>query len=249
MPKKVTTESFIQKANIIHNNKYDYSLVEYINSSTKVKIICKEHGIFEQTPDSHSRKRGCPKCAAKRRAKTQSTGLHLFIEKAKSVHGDKYNYSLVEYTNNSSKIKIVCKKHGEFKQSPYKHLKGQGCPNCKNKTTSNRMIKNNPGWTYTNWKKSAENSKHFDSFKVYIIKCFSDEEEFYKIGKTYNTVEKRFEGNKLPYNYKIVKEVKGGAEEVSKLERKLQKQNKEFKYIPKIKFEGSFECFKQVRYE
>jgi len=54
--------NFVEKANKIHNNKYDYSLVEYINSKSKIKIICPIHGVFEQTPAKHLMGRGCQKC-------------------------------------------------------------------------------------------------------------------------------------------------------------------------------------------
>ena len=50
-----------------HNNKYDYSKVEYVNSSTKVCIICPEHGEFWQTPHKHLSGQGCPKCGGKKK--------------------------------------------------------------------------------------------------------------------------------------------------------------------------------------
>lgn len=125
MGKKLTTEQFIEEANIIHNFKYDYSLVNYKNSKTKIKIICSKHGIFEQTPGSHLNGRGCPACANNQRKTTEQ-----FIKEANKIHNFKYDYSLVNYVNSYAKIKIICLKHGVFEQTPHDHLKGQGCYIC-----------------------------------------------------------------------------------------------------------------------
>ena len=122
---KSTTEDFIKKANKIHNNKYDYSLVDYKDAKTKVKIICKEHGIFEQSPNTHLRNHGCPKCYG-----NDKKTIEEFIIESNKIHNNKYDYSLVEYRGNKRKVKIICKEHGIFEQSPIKHLKGQGCPIC-----------------------------------------------------------------------------------------------------------------------
>ena len=122
---------FIEKANLVHNNKYDYSLVNYINNKTKVKIICKKHGVFEQLPNSHTiQKCGCPKCANEETAIKQTFTSEKFIEESKKIHGNKYDYSLVDYKNARTKVKIICKKHGMFEQIAYCHQQGAGCPVC-----------------------------------------------------------------------------------------------------------------------
>lgn len=122
--KYMDQEYFIQKANIIHNNKYDYSKVEYRGNNRKVCIICPEHGEFWQTPNGHLLGHGCSKCA----------GLYMdtdyFIEKATTVHNGKYDYSLVDYKNTSEKVKIICPIHGVFEQVANYHLAGNGCPAC-----------------------------------------------------------------------------------------------------------------------
>jgi len=131
--KKVT--KFIEKAKKTHGDKYDYSKVEYVDSRTKVCIICPEHGEFWQTPSQHVRGNGCPLCAnAKRGKRTMTT--ELYIEKAKEVHSDKYDYSKVNYVNPDTKICIICPEHGEFWQLPYSHLTGHGCPKCNHKNLS-----------------------------------------------------------------------------------------------------------------
>ena len=124
------TEKFIEKAKIIHNDYYDYSKVEYINAYTKVCIICPIHGEFWQTPTHHLNGEGCPKCRyIKSSNKTRKTSK-LFIEDAKKIHGDKYDYSKVEYKNRDTKVCIICPKHGEFWQTPANHIQGHGCPIC-----------------------------------------------------------------------------------------------------------------------
>jgi len=119
---------YIEKAKLIHENKYDYSNVKYIDSKSKIIIICPIHGEFEQVPASHLQGIGCIKCAGKNKNTTKE-----FIERAKNKHGCRYNYTIVEYINNKSKIKIICTIHGIFEQIPNSHLSGQGCPKCANK--------------------------------------------------------------------------------------------------------------------
>ena len=142
------TEIFIQKAKAVHGNKYDYSLVEYINSATKIKIICPIHGIFEQTPNNHLRKRSCPYCANRDKKDT-----NWFIQKANAVHGNKYDYSLVEYKNAKEKIKIICPIHGVFEQEPDPHLRGQGCPKCGSLFNLNNKLKKQEKIFFTKVKK------------------------------------------------------------------------------------------------
>jgi len=120
--KKLTTIDFIEKSINIHGNKYDYSLVEYVGSKMKVKIICRIHGVFEQIPTHHLNGVGC---SGNKKYTTEE-----FIKKATKIHNNRYDYSLVDYINTNTKVKIICKKHGIFEQTPKKHLKGQECPKC-----------------------------------------------------------------------------------------------------------------------
>ena len=117
---------FINKSNKIHNDKYDYSLVKYKNSQIKIKIICPEHGIFEQRPRNHiNSKQGCPVCGGSKKLTIED-----FIKRSNKIHNDKYDYSLVKYINEKTKVKIICKIHGEFEQLPIIHLNGSNCPQC-----------------------------------------------------------------------------------------------------------------------
>ena len=130
MSKRISTEYFINKAREVHGKKYDYSKTNYVDAKTKVCIICHKHGEFWQTPSNHLNGQGCPKCGIESRQKTQSSTKDEFVKKAREVHGGKYDYSKVDYVNNSTKVCIICPKHGEFWQIPSNHLKGQGCPKC-----------------------------------------------------------------------------------------------------------------------
>ena len=159
---KATKEEFIKKATNIHGNKYDYSKVKYVNYKTRVCIICPEHGEFWQTPTKHLQGRGCEKCGCLKRDKKARKSLADFVEKAKFVHNDKYDYSKVEYSNNHTNVCIICPEHGEFWQTPKSHLSGRGCPKC-----------NHSGRKYTLHEFiEASNKKHnnkYDYSKVVYI--------------------------------------------------------------------------------
>lgn len=147
MAKRVTKEIFIERAKLHHGNKFDYSKVEFINTKTKVCIICPIHGEFLQIPETHMKGTGCPKCSVEQR-RLQIMGksykyssieekMQKFLQKAKEIHDDKYDYSKVSFKNFGDKIEIVCSKHGSFFQSAHHHLQGQGCPKCSNENRSN----------------------------------------------------------------------------------------------------------------
>mgnify|MGYP003295283221 CR=1 FL=1 len=136
--KLVNDEKFLTK-------NFTKSEVEYINSKTKVCIICPKHGEFWITPNNHViQKQGCSKCSHR----SYKYSNEEFINKAKEIHGDKYDYSKVEYKNGRTKVCITCPIHGEFWQTPYKHLSGQGCQICAKEQNVNEtklfiFLKNN----------------------------------------------------------------------------------------------------------
>lgn len=124
------TEDFVKQAKKIHGDKYDYSLVKYKSSKRKVIIICPEHGPFEQAANNHLMGQGCRKCGKDKVADTKRKNIEEFITKARAVHGDKYDYSKIEYKNSYTKVVIICPIHGEFEQAPGCHLRDHGCPLC-----------------------------------------------------------------------------------------------------------------------
>lgn len=127
MSKKVTTEIFIDKANLIHNEKYDYSKSIYLKTHTKIKIICLIHGEFLQTPASHLSGRGCPKCKNKNQSNID------IINRCIKIHGTDFDYSNVNYINMKDKVEIKCNSCNTiFLQCLDKHINAkQGCPVCK----------------------------------------------------------------------------------------------------------------------
>lgn len=133
--KRKTTEQFIKECRIIHGNRYNYSKVEYIHSKTNVIIACKIHGEFEQTPDKHLTGRNCVKCSILIRAAKRKLSNKEVIRRAVKIHGDKYDYSLVNHTEYHTKICIICPIHGSFQQTPFQHIyKKCGCKKCFNET-------------------------------------------------------------------------------------------------------------------
>lgn len=153
--KKINTEKFIEISKNIYNNKYDYSLVEYKTDKIKVKIICPIHGIFEQSPNVHYN-HGCYDCSNDDRKFTTDE----FINKSKKLHGDKYDYSLVNYEDIKTKVKIICPIHGIFEQTPLSNLKGHGCAMC-NDSKGEIKVKN----FLEKYKLKFERQKTFDNCK------------------------------------------------------------------------------------
>ena len=134
--RRTSISDFINKANAVHNNKYDYSKANYITNRIKICITCPEHGDFWQTPDGHINKQaGCPYCSNNHKYSTEE-----FIEKAKIVWGDQYDFSQVEYNGTHNKVKVICRKHGEFWQTPHNLLIGVGCKFC-NESKLERYIR------------------------------------------------------------------------------------------------------------
>ena len=129
---KYTLEEFKERANKIHNNKYDYSKIKkYNNCKEKVIIICPIHGEFKQTPEMHTnQKNGCPFCAELQRRASNTKTTEKFIEEAEQTHGKFYDYSKTSYKRDNEKVTIICPIHGEFKQQAHSHINGCGCSRC-----------------------------------------------------------------------------------------------------------------------
>ena len=124
-------KEFEAKARKVHGNKYDYSLVDYDNATTKVRIICPRHGEFLQEPSCHLNGNGCNLCALEHSSiSKRNCAMESFEKKARKVHGSKYDYSLVSYDTSHSCVDIICPTHGVFRQTPSNHLGGCGCQRC-----------------------------------------------------------------------------------------------------------------------
>lgn len=127
---KLSTEDFIDKSKKIHKNKYNYQYVKYVNARIKVKINCKIHGIFEQSPSHHLCGRGCPKCKNEKISKSRRLSTKLIVDTCRRIHGEKYKYLSINYFSGRGKMSVLCPIHGVFEQDLHNHLRGCGCPNC-----------------------------------------------------------------------------------------------------------------------
>lgn len=173
---KVTLEKFIDRSNIIHSNKYDYSNSVYINNKIPIVIICKEHGEFEQLPSNHLNGSGCKDCFFYKKR----NDVEYFINLSKKIHKGKYLYNLVKYKSNVDNVIILCKEHGEFKQQPKHHLNGHGCPSCggTKKLTKEKFI---------------EKSKkiHYDKYNYSLVEYKDNQTKVKIICKEHNIFEQR----------------------------------------------------------
>jgi len=197
MPAKLTTEEFIDRARAVHGDKYGYAFSVYRSANIKVLIHCPEHGMFHQKPYIHMKSNGCPWCGHELRLLTKRPDKEEFISKAKEVHGDRYDYSKISYTNNKCKINIVCPHHGIFSQSPNSHLSGSGCPGC---------------------------SDHgFDRTKVGFLYVLRSEcGQYMKIGITHKP-DKRYSqlSKSTPFSFKRIELIEGPGDSIADLEKEL----------------------------
>ena len=232
MTKRKTKEEFLQEAYKVHNYGYDYRDVIYINNKIKVKIHCSNNHTFEQTPYAHvGLKQGCPFCKGLNKTTTDA-----FIKKATKIHKGLYDYSLTIYNGARTKIKIICKKHGVFEQTARNHTNSvQGCPTCGKEIN---------GWTKTNFiNLCKKNNKGYGIF--YILRCFNEREEFYKIGITARTIKERYRRKKDSggYKYDIIYSLDLKPNIAWDTEEALKKKYISLSHKPKNWFPGATECF------
>jgi len=303
MKKKITISEFECRANTIHGNKYDYSKVSFITVVNRVKIVCPDHGEFDQQAYSHLRGNGCPRCVkynwvrmdmdeflskakvkfgdkfdystiklnratdeikltcpihgeiittglkfldsihgckkcARDASKNKAISTEEFISRAAKIHDGKFDYSKSIYINRVSKIIITCPIHGGYETTPDVHLKPQGhdCPLC-----------SVSGWDRTSWVKICEKNKNAIP-SVYVVRCFNDEESFYKIGRTMRSIKARFlRPSVMPYNYELIHHIIDTPENIFNLEIDLHRLNVENRYTPNLQFPGSTECFSNFK--
>lgn len=168
---KLTKEDFVSKSREIHGDKYEYTLVVYINAKTPVEIICKIHGIFKQRPNDHSQQgQGCAICGKIETSNKLKMTINEFIRRSNEIHNNKYSYDDVKYVNKYTNVIIKCDDHGNFNQTPHNHLAGKGCSKCSKKNYSKKQIQ----WlTYIASENNiniqhAENGGEFEVGKYYI---------------------------------------------------------------------------------
>jgi len=213
------------------NHCYDLSYINYTRG--KLKIIVKDkYGICTIRADLFLG--GINTSIVNAINKTE-----YFINQAKEIHGNKYDYSKVKYINNKSKV-IIISKYGEFLQTPNSHLAGDGCPILAKENLS--CVR---GWSLKSWEQASKLSKNFTGYKLYFLECWDENESFYKIGITFTDIKNRFKyKSHLPYNYKILKILESNvAKDIFNLEKHYKSIYKHYKYVPTKNFGGRQECF------
>lgn len=298
--KRYTTESFIEKAISVHGDRYDYSKAKLINMSCSVIITCKKHGDFYQGAGIHSRGSGCQKCFSESRGIKIDSTKEGFIRRSKAKHGDLFLYDNVVYKNTRTDVLITCRRHGDFKIKPASHIAGTGCPECKSlkKMNTQKFIRKSISihgvrydYRLTDFKSYKDGvyiiCLHHGAFKqavnnhlsgsgcpkcanlrsgwsrtdfsnycrlnndsmgtLYVIKCYSEDEVFYKVGITSKSIKRRFPSKKdMPYDYDVLHKLVGNSDEIYDLENTLLRILSKNRYTPNIDFKGKNECFSDI---
>lgn len=237
------TAEFIERAFAKHNGKYDYSAVNYTKSNEKVTIICASHGAFQQDPSGHLAGRGCPKCGDERVAESQRQSVETFIARARAVHGDKFDYSKVDYKAARIPVTIICPLHGEFQQPPDGHI-NRGCRKCADDDLpgaySIKVLMRDPPLA------------NRPAVLYYLLFESITGEKFFKVGITLKTIKQRFAGyGAAGYSYTVLGEKKLRLIDAFKVEQTLVSIHvKAHQYSPlrgnrerATKFGGRKECF------
>lgn len=219
--KKLSHQEFLDKL----PKEVEYDILSTYKGMTEEILIKDKYGIIVTKPYYLLKNRpSSVKLALDKTAYTINRFKELFI--------DSYFYDKFVYISNSTKSTITCKIHGDFEQSADNHLKGHGCYKCN--------IKNN-GYTRKDFISSSKNK----ICTLYLIKCWNEEEEFYKIGITAQSVRSRFiRGRDMPYKYMLIEQLtSNSANFIWEKEKQIKKEIRKFSYTPKIKFAGYTECF------
>lgn len=229
----LNTEEFIRRSQAINHNRHSYEYSIYTGINNTVAIKCLKCGvIFHQVAQSHLRGCGCPDCFG-----TPKRDTAYFIKRSNKIYGENlFDYSKSVYVDRNTKILIVCKKcNSEFYRMPGNHYQKQSCPYC--------AVDNN-GFGLSVFRNACNN---FDGYGIlYLIMCSGNDEFFYKIGITSRKLRHRFSGSAMPYFYEEISVYKDESEKIFKLEKRMHKLLKKFKYIPSIEFGGHTECFSEL---
>lgn len=224
MALKYTTKEFIDKVSPRHNHKYTYEKTVYTGTFNFIVITCPFHGDFEMSPNTHLAVHGCAKCRNERLSVDRRSNTEEFVSRATKIHNSKYSYENVVYGNNEQdKVPVTCKEHGDFLISPNNHLLGKGCKNC----AKNGYRTNKAGNLYI--LQNGEITKIGITNNVVSMRCRNIS---VSSGKLFEIVySKSFEDGSLPLL----------------LETKLLQELKEQYKQPLEVFDGSTECFYNVR--
>ena len=229
----------------VKNQELDFSLTEYKNRHTPIKIICKKHGTFKKLPNEiFNHKSGCSRCEVIFRNQKRTIGTEEFIKRAKQIHGDKYLYHNVVCERMDQKVKITCSTHGEFLQTPVAHISNkQGCRMCGRE----RSKSSGGGYSVSYFEKYPERKSIPGMF--YAIHMTHHTDDFIKIGITKRKIYERYgrvgEGKKyLARDVLITKYM--SLFDAYTLEQQLLTKLQPYKYWPNYVFDGRTECFKNT---
>ena len=202
MNKEERIQNFLNKAKIIHKNKYKYDKMNYINANTKITIICPIHGEFQQTPHHHLEGHGCKLCANIKTKQHKVMTKQNFVNKANEIHNYKYNYDKSIYKNARTNILITCPKHGDFEQLPCHHLKGHGCPKCKISKGENlvKLILDKYKINYKQQYKINIDSDINPSGRAYIDFYLPDYNIFIEYNGEQHYIQREFFGGAMQFN-------------------------------------------------
>lgn len=232
-----TTKDFIAESESLHGKRYCYKKSKYVKFSEKLTVTCRKHGDFNIRPSSHASGSGCPKCGRENSSKGTRKNKEYFITKSLEKHGNRYDYSKSIYKGSRIKIDIICNLHGVFNMMPYAHMSGQGCKEC-------ALL--NRGYNRSKFVGRCEDKNSLGL--LYIIRCYDNKEEFFKVGIASTGVEDRFNcKNKMPYSYEVIKELSLEPKRVYDLENHILRSASKFRYKPMLSFKGETECFSQLR--
>lgn len=168
--KTKAASSFVTKAIKVHGAKYTYDKVIYTGATNWVTITCKVHGDFLQKPSDHLSGCGCTKC--------HTINTERFILEARRIHGDTYDYALVDYKGATTSVSILCNTHGAFKQTPNNHKAGNGCPKC-------------------SWERSSIATRMHSIYPTTLYYVYLEEYNLWKIGCTRKAISDRFGKEKV----------------------------------------------------
>jgi Zn finger protein HypA/HybF involved in hydrogenase expression len=237
---------FIEEAVKVYGDKDDYTNTEVISSKFKVEVRCTKHDFtFKKDIQSYLLGCGCPKCSAENYSLVRTKTTEKYLEEAKNIHNDRFDYTDTLYKSATQPLNVRCKKHNEiFECIPDNHLKVQsgGCKKCHSEEMSAMYMgrEGTGGYTRSGYITQAKGREA----KVYLIECWDEHETFYKIGKTFLDLSERFKGKKsMPYNFKEIDFHKGDAGYIYDLEVELHRKYKEYKYKPEFWFGGHTECY------
>lgn len=232
--KSTDRETFIIEAIKVYGNKDDYTDTNIISSKHNIDIRCKKHDVtFNKTIGNYLSGCGCPSCSAENYRELRAIPKEDYYRRASERHDSKYTY-VDDYTTLSGVVTFICEEHGKQRKNAGSHMNGYGCKKC-----NIEPIKVN--------KRSKEGyCKLSDgrSTMLYILKCSDENEEFYKIGKTFRKITKRYINSNMPYNIEIVYKYENPADFIWDLEEELHKKYKEYKYRPRQWFAGYSEAYK-----